>query len=54
MKTEIETPKTQKRKNEELPRYKTLLKQINACSMKDRQKLLKVFFQDEDSRGEDF
>ena len=52
--TEQETPKSLKTKNEEPPRYETLLKQINTCSMEDRQKLLEVFSQDGDNEGKDF
>ena len=54
MKTEQEKPKASKIKSEDPPQYETLLKQINACSMEDRQKLLEVFSQDGDSGGEDF
>jgi hypothetical protein len=35
------------------PSYDSLLKQINACSMEDRQKILEVFSQD-GSEPEDF
>src|SRR5882672_1335350 len=35
-----------KKQEEEPPSYDSLLKQINACSMEDRQKLLEVFSQD--------
>jgi hypothetical protein len=53
----IETPKEprkEKRKEKEEPlSYNSLLKQINACSMEDRQKILEVFSQD-GSEPEDF
>jgi hypothetical protein len=50
-----ESPKKweKKKHEEEPPSYDSLLKQINACSMEDRQKLLEVFFQD-GSEPEDF
>jgi len=37
-----------------LPSYDSLLKQINACTMENRQKLLEVFSNDGGSDGEDF
>jgi hypothetical protein len=43
------TEKVKKRKDEKKdnpPSYNSLLKQINACSMEDRQKILEVFSQD--------
>jgi hypothetical protein len=43
------TEKAKKRKDEKKddpPSYNSLLKQINACSMEDRQKILEVFSQD--------
>jgi hypothetical protein len=40
-------------KKDNPPSYDSLLKQINACSMKDRQKILEVFSQDR-SEPEDF
>jgi hypothetical protein len=43
------TEKGKKRKDEKKddpPSYNSLLKQINACSMEDRQKILEVFSQD--------
>jgi hypothetical protein len=40
-------------KKDEPPSYNSLLKSINACSMEDRQKILKVFSQD-GSKQEDF
>jgi hypothetical protein len=50
----FEKPKQEKRKEkEEPPSYNLLLKQINACSMEDRQKILEVFSQD-GSETEDF
>jgi hypothetical protein len=54
----IETPEKpkqekKKEKEEEPPSYNSLLKQINACSMEDRQKILEVFSQD-GSEPEDF
>jgi hypothetical protein len=53
-KVETEQPKKDKKKEkDEPPSYDSLLKQINACSMKDRQKILEVFSQDE-SEPEDF
>jgi hypothetical protein len=49
-----EKPKREKKKEkEEPPSYDSLLKQINACSMEDRQKILEVFSQD-GSEPEDF
>jgi hypothetical protein len=42
-----------KKEKEEPPSYDSLLKQINACSMEDRQKILEVFSQD-GSEPEDF
>jgi hypothetical protein len=51
-----ETPKKREKKKkqeEDPPSYDSLLKQINACSMEDRQKLLEVFSQD-GSEPEDF
>src|SRR5882757_8195526 len=36
------------------PSYNSILEQINKCSMEDRQKILEVFSQDEDSGQEDF
>jgi len=36
------------------PSYESLLNQINACSMEDRTKILKVFSQDGDSEPGDF
>ena len=35
--------KTEKKKKDQPPSYDSLLKQINACSMEDRQKLMEVF-----------
>jgi hypothetical protein len=35
--------KTQLEKKDKPPSYNSLLKSINACSMEDRQKILKVF-----------
>jgi hypothetical protein len=50
----IEKLKQEKKKEkEEPPSYDSLLKQINACSMEDRQKILEVFSQD-GSEPEDF
>ena len=49
-----ENPKPTKGKSKKPPPYETLVKQINACSMEDRQKLLEVFSQDRDSGEEDF
>jgi len=34
--------------------YDSILKQINACSMEDRQKILETFSQDKDSEQGDF
>jgi hypothetical protein len=51
-----EKPSQAKKKEkgkEEPPSYDSLLKQINACSMEDRQKILEVFSQD-GSESEDF
>jgi hypothetical protein len=45
--------KTKTGEKEEPPSYDSLLKQINACSMEDRQKILEVFSQDR-SESEDF
>jgi hypothetical protein len=47
----VESPPRNKKKEKQLqsspkdepPSYKSLLKQINACSMEERQKLLEVF-----------
>jgi len=36
------------------PSYDSILKQINACTMEDRQKILKVFSQDNSSKQGDF
>jgi hypothetical protein len=47
-----ETKKQNDRKDDP-PSYNSLLKQINACSMEDRQKILEVFSQD-GSEPEDF
>jgi hypothetical protein len=53
-KVEIERPRQEKKKEkDEPPSYDLLLKQINACSMEDRQKILEVFSQD-GSEPEDF
>jgi len=41
-------------KNDDPPSYESLLKQINVCSMEDRQKILEVFSQDGDSKLGDF
>jgi hypothetical protein len=53
----VETPEKssqpKKKEKEEPPSYDSLLKQINACSMEDRQKILEVFSQD-GSELEDF
>jgi hypothetical protein len=46
-------PKEKKKEKDEPPSYDSLLKQINACSMEDRQKILEVFSQD-GSELEDF
>jgi hypothetical protein len=47
-------PKQEKKKEkDEPPSYNSLLKQINACTMEDRQKILEVFSQDR-SEPEDF
>jgi hypothetical protein len=54
-----ETVKTSKKVKEEYnqkdepPSYNSLLKQINTCSMEDRQKILEVFSQDR-SEPKDF
>jgi hypothetical protein len=46
-KVETEQPKQEKKKaKDDPPSYDSLLKQINACSMEDRQKILEVFSQD--------
>jgi Retrotransposon gag protein/Zinc knuckle len=51
----VEPPKkSPKTKQENPPSYDSLLKQINACSMEDRQKILEVFSQDGGSGDEDF
>jgi hypothetical protein len=53
-KVETERPKQDKKKEkDEPPFYDSLLKQINAYSIEDRQKILKVFSQD-GSEPEDF
>ena len=54
MRPQTETQKPAKGKSKEPPPYETLIKQINTCSIEDRQKLLEVFSQDGDSREEDF
>ena len=41
-------------KNDDPPSYESLLKQINACSIEDRTKILEVFSQDGDSESGDF
>jgi len=41
-------------KSNDPPSYESLLKQINACSMEDRTRILEVFFQDRDSEPGDF
>jgi hypothetical protein len=48
-----QTKQNKKKEKDEPPSYDSLLKQINACSMEDRQKILKVFSQD-GSEPEDF
>lgn len=48
-----ETPTTMST-SEEPPSYPSLLKQINACNMEDRQKILELFFNDRGSKEEDF
>jgi hypothetical protein len=49
-----EPPKENKKEKKDEPSsYDSLLKQINACSMEDRQKILEVFSQD-GSELEDF
>jgi hypothetical protein len=54
VKVETKQPKKDKKKEkDEPPSYDSLLKQINACSIEDRQKILKVFSQD-GSELEDF
>ena len=57
----VEPPKRSKGKEKALPKepteppsYESLLKGINACTMEDRQKLLKVFSNAGDSDNEDF
>jgi hypothetical protein len=53
-KVETEQLKQEKKKaKDDLPSYDSLLKQINTCSMEDRQKILEVFSQD-GSEPEDF
>jgi hypothetical protein len=53
-KVKTEQPKKEKKKEKHKPpSYDSLLKQINACSMEDRQKILEVFSQD-GSEPEDF
>jgi hypothetical protein len=50
----VEKPKQEKKKEKEEPSsYDSLLKQINACLMEDRQKILEMFSQD-GSEPEDF
>jgi hypothetical protein len=54
VKVETKWPKQdEKKEKDEPPSYDSLLKQINACSMEDRQKILEVFSQD-GSEPEDF
>ena len=43
-----------KKSTEEPPSYDSLLKQINACSMEDRQKILEIFSNDGGSDDGDF
>ena len=49
-----EKGKKKSESHDDPPTYDSLLKQINACSMEDRQKILEVFSNDGDSEGEDF
>jgi hypothetical protein len=52
----MEPPKEKKKgksQKDDTPSYDSLLKQINACSMEERQKILEVFSQD-GSELEDF
>jgi hypothetical protein len=51
VKVEAEQPKSKEK--DEPPSYYSLLKQINACTMEDRQKILEIFSQD-GSETEDF
>jgi hypothetical protein len=51
--TEQTNPNKKKKEKDKPPSYDSLLKQINACSMEDRQKILEVFSQD-GSELEDF
>jgi hypothetical protein len=51
--TDAKLKQEKKKEKDEPPSYDSLLKQINACLMKDRQKILEVFSQDR-SEPEDF
>jgi hypothetical protein len=53
VKTSEKLKQEKKKEKEGPPSYDSLLKQINACSMEDRQKILEVFSQD-GSKPEDF
>ena len=46
--------KSKAKASEEPPAYESLLKQINTCSMEDRQKILEVFSNDGGSDRKDF
>jgi hypothetical protein len=46
--------KPDKKKKEDPPAYDSLLKQINACSMEDRQRLMEVFSNAESDNEQDF
>jgi hypothetical protein len=46
VKTTEKAKKRKDKKKDDPPSYDSLLKQINACSMEDRQKILEVFSQD--------
>jgi hypothetical protein len=52
--TKEQRKKAKSEKKNDPPSYESLLKSINTCSMEDRQKILKVFSQDESDLEEDF
>ncbi len=57
MEPPVEAPKEKgkkKAKSDDPPPYESLLKQINACSIEDRTKILEIFSKDGDSEPEDF
>ena len=52
--TEAPKEKPKGKKKEDPPLYESLLKQISACSMKERQQLMETLTQAEESDEEDF